>query len=257
MRFRVELSNYLGPVELLLYLVRKHELEVAELSLAAMTEQYLHFLTVIQSIDVDSVGDFLEIASTLIEMKSKSVLPAEPEVDEELEDPRRDLVRRLLAFRQYRDAASMLEERARQWRERFPRQSPAAAAPISRPSERPIQEVELWDLVSAFGRVLKKFAGDAPHETVRCDETPIHVHMQRIDERLQRERRVAFADFFDSVTDRPTLVGMFLAVLELVRHRHARAAQFELFGEIWLEPGDEPLPSELRIVGGYESRAAA
>src|SRR5262249_99973 len=113
------------------------------------------------------------------------------------------------------------------------------------PEQQPIQEVELWDLVSAFGRVLKaKHAASGP-ESIRYDETPIHVYMRQIDERLQRDGRTAFTRLFEDTVHKSKLVGMFLAVLELVRHQHARAAQPELFGEIWLEPGNEALPVNL------------
>src|SRR5438874_2671084 len=184
MQFRVELDIFRGPLDLLLYLVRKHELDVTDIRISAVTEQYLDYITVLEQIDVDAVGDFLEVASMLIEMKSRTVLPGEEEVVDELEDPRQELVRRLLEYKQFRDAASMLDERSREWRERFPRlASDLPGRSLSR-EQQPIQEVELWDLVSAFGRVLKaKHAVGGP-ESIRYDETPIHVYMRRIDERL-------------------------------------------------------------------------
>src|SRR3954462_4027403 len=114
------------------------------------------------------------------------------------------------------------------------------------------KEVELWDLVSAFGRVLKAKHAVAGPESIRYDETPIHIQMQRIDARLRREGRVAFTQFFESTVHKSTLIGMFLAVLELVRHQHARADQPELFGDIWLEPGVNPLPAELAVVADYD-----
>jgi len=252
MSFRVELDIFRGPLDLLLYLVRKLELDVSEIALAAVTRQFLEHLAVLENIDVDAVGDFLEIASTLIEIKSRSVLPGEDEVTDELEDPRQDLVRRLLEYKQYRDAASMLEERGREWSERYPRFATDLPGREMSPESQPIQEVELWDLVSAFGRVLKEKHGTTGPESIRYDETPIHMYMQRIDARLRQERRVAFTDFFDSIIHKSALVGMFLAVLELVRHHHATAAQTELFGEIWLEPGEAPLPSDLAVVTDYE-----
>jgi segregation and condensation protein A len=122
----------------------------------------------------------------------------------------------------------------------------------SSPDKQPIQEIELWDLVSAFGRVLKAKHATSGPESIRYDETPIHVYMQRIDERLRRERRVSFTAFFESEVHKSKLVGMFLAVLELVRHQHACAAQQALFGEIWLEPGEKPLPTELAAVSDYD-----
>lgn len=257
MQFRVELEMFLGPLDLLLYLVRKHELDVTDIPIAAVTDQFLAYITVLEQLDVGAVGDFLEMASTLIEIKSRMVLPGEDEVDEELDDPRQDLVRRLLAYKQYRDAASMLEERGRQWRERYPRLADdlpgRTAIP---PDQQPIQEVELWDLVSAFGRVLRERLPGAGPERICYDETPIHVYMRRIDARLRREGRVAFTALWDTAVHKSAVVGMFLAVLELIRFHHARAAQGELFGEIWLEPDDVPLPDDLDLVVDYEHGAA-
>ena len=252
MHFRIALDIFRGPLDLLLYLVRKQELDVTEIRIAAVTEQFLEFLAVLEQIDVDAVGEFLDMASMLMEIKSRIVLPGEEEVEQELEDPRQELVRRLLEYKQYRDAASMLEERSREWRECYPRLASDLPARSLSPDQQPIREVELWDLVSSFGRVLKAKHTLAGPESIRYDETPIHVYMQRIDERLQRDGRVAFTAFFDTMVHKSTLVGMFLAVLELVRHRHARAAQPELFGEIWLEPGEQPLPAELAVVADYQ-----
>jgi segregation and condensation protein A len=261
MNFRVQLDMFLGPLDLLFYLVRKHELEVVELPIARITEQYVESLNIVGQIDVNAVGEFLEVASTLIELKSRSVLPGEEEIDEPLNDPRQDVVRRLLEFKQYRDAASILEERGRAWRERYPRRANSQPSRARRLDEQPIQEVELWDLVSAFGRVLKSKAGTSGPENIRYDDTPIHVYMQRISDRLVREGELAFTDLFADDCQRPVLVGTFLAVLELVRHHHAQATQPELFGEIWIALGEEPLPAELGVVDEYEHggdrRAAA
>ena len=255
-RFRVQLDLYHGPVDLLLYLVRQNELDVTDLPIAAVTEQYLSHVAVLEQIDVDAVGDFLEMASSLIEIKSRMVLPGEEEIAEDLEDPRQELVRRLLEYKQYRDAASMLEERARQWSERFPRLANDLPSRPLAPEQQPIQHVELWDLVSAFGRVLKGKQAVGGLENIRYDETPIHAYMQRIDERVRRGGRVAFTEFFEPMVHKSALVGMFLAVLELVRHQHTRAAQPELFGEIWLEPGERALPAHVDAITDYERRAA-
>jgi segregation and condensation protein A len=252
MPFRVQLEIFRGPLDLLLYLVRKSELDVSEISLSRVTEQFLDYLTVLEQLDIEAVGDFLDIASALIELKSRALLPGEEEVQDELEDPRQDLVRRLLEYKQYRDAASMLEERSREWCQRYPRLAGDLPGRVLSPEDQPIQEVELWDLVSAFGRVLKEKNSVSGPESIRYDETPIHIYMQRIDERLRREGRTEFTTFFDSTVHKSALVGMFLAVLELVRHHHARAAQMQLFGDIWLEPGEEPLPAELKAVSDYD-----
>jgi segregation and condensation protein A len=252
MRFSVDLDIFRGPVDLLVYLVRRHELDVVDVPIAKVIDQYLEYISVLEQLNVDAVGDFLDMASTLIEIKSRMVLPGEEEVEQELEDPRKELVRRLLEFKQYRDAASMLEEQSRSWRERYPRvASDLPARPIE-PHEQPIHEVELWDLVSAFGRVLKEKSAAQGPERIRYDDTPIHVFMRRIDARLRHDGRTEFTAFFDDAVHKTTLIGMFLAVLQLMRHQHARAVQSEVFHKIWLEPGDEPLPDEIVVVDEYE-----
>ena len=112
--FRIDLNVFRGPLDLLLYLVRKHEVEIVDIPIATITDQYLEYLAVIEQLDVDAVGDFLAMASLLIEIKSQQVLPRSDEVEDELDDPRQELVRRLLEYKKYRDAASILEERSRE-----------------------------------------------------------------------------------------------------------------------------------------------
>ena len=155
MSFRIDLEIYRGPLDLLLYLVRKHELDVADIPMAMITEQFLRYLEVLQELDVDAVGEFIEMASTLIEIKSRMVLPRCGADTEELEDPRGALVERLLEYKKYRDAASILEERSQAWQRCLPRQANDLPPRRIDPAGQPIQEVEMWDLVSAFGRIVR------------------------------------------------------------------------------------------------------
>ena len=181
--FRVDLNLFRGPLDLLLYLVRKHEVEITEIPIAAITDQYLEYLSVIEQLDVGAVGDFLAVASLLIEIKSQQVLPRSDEVEDELEDPRQELVRRLLEYKKYRDAASMLEDRSRDWQQHYPRLSTDLPRHERDLAGEPIQEVELWDLVSAFGRIMRDSAASQPSNIV-YDDTPIQVYMSRIHARL-------------------------------------------------------------------------
>ncbi|MBS0208624.1 MAG: segregation/condensation protein A [Planctomycetes bacterium] len=247
MNFRVDLDIYRGPLDLLLYLVRKHEVAIVDLPIAPITAQFLQYLEVLQELNVDSVGDFVEMASTLIELKSRSVLPHEGEDEEPLEEPHQDLVRQLLEYKRYKDAASVLEERGRVWRDRFVRDAGAAGAPGPAKETQPIHEVELWDLVSAFGRIMKQ------HEPSRAtsivyDDTPIHVFMERIHERLVAQGHLALGDLFQPGMHKSTMVGIVLAVLELVRHHSVLAEQDALFGEVTLFPptATEPAPPEAK-----------
>jgi segregation and condensation protein A len=153
--FRVDLSVFRGPLELLLYLVRKHELEILDIPIAAITDQYLEYLAILQQLDVDAVGDFLAMAATLVEIKSQEVLPRGDEVEDQIEDPRQELIQRLLEYKEYRDAASILEEQSRLWQQQFPRLSSDLAPRERDLGEEPVQEIELWDLVSALARILR------------------------------------------------------------------------------------------------------
>ena len=234
MRFRVHLDTFDGPLDLLLYLVRRHELDVLDIPLARVTEQYLEILAAIEQIDVDAVGDFLELATRLMEIKSRMILPRHEEVEEDqIEDPRQDLVQRLLEYRRFKDAASMLEERGKEWQLRFGRRVDDLGDRSLDAAEQPIQQVELWDLVSAFGRVIRE-KGAARTTRIVHDETPIEAYMQLIQTRLASEGRLAFSSMFAVGMSRSQLAGVFLALLELIREHQASAEQAELFGEIWI-----------------------
>jgi segregation and condensation protein A len=239
MDFRVQLDVYRGPLDLLLYLVRKHEVQIADLPIAPITEQYLEYLAVLQQLDVNAVGDFLEMASTLAEIKSRSVLPRGGEEVDELADPRQELVRRLLEYKKFKDAASMLDERGRNWQQRFGRLASDLAPRQRDLGEEEIHEVELWDLVSAFGRIMRDIEATRPSNIV-YDDTPIHVYMAQINHLLAERGRLAFRELFRPGMHKSALIGMFLAVLELVRHHQVRAEQNQLFGELWVLPGPSP-----------------
>ncbi len=251
MDFNVDLNIFRGPLDLLLYLVRKHEVEIVDIPISLITDQYLEYLTLLKELDVGSVGDFLAMASLLIEIKSQQVLPRGDEVEEELEDPRQELVRRLLEYKQYRDAASILDERSRAWQQHYPRVASDLPPRQRNLAEEPIQEVELWDLVSAFGRIIRENVAAKPSNIV-YDDTPIHVHMSRILALLSARGRLSLSELFDVRLHKSALVGMFLAVLELVRHHRVRAEQNELFGEIWILPGTEAAPLDPSQVDNYE-----
>lgn len=258
MPFRVEIDIYRGPMDLLLYLVRKQELDVRNVPIAPITQQYLEYLAVLEELDVNAVGDFLETAGLLLEIKSRLLLPRSEEDEDEdpLEDPRELLVQQLLEYKQYKDAAGMLEERGRAWSMCYTRQANDLPRPEIDPADQPIHEVELWDLVSALGRILRANESSQPASIV-YDETPIRVHMQTIHQRLLADRQVAFSDMFQSGMRKSSMIGIFLAVLELVRHYSVIARQDQLHGEIYLLPG-EGFPEVLQVtdVDPYDPAAA-
>src|SRR4051812_30818436 len=237
MDFRVQLDVFRGPLDLLLFLVRKHELDVCDLPIALITEQYLTYLDLLQQLDVNEVGDFLEIASTLVEIKSQLVLPHGGEEAEVWDDPREQLVARLLEYKKYKDAACSLDERSRDWQQHYPRLASDVAAKSIEPAGQPIKELELWDLVSAMGRILRDSQSVTP-TTIIYDDTPIQVYMQRIHGRLATQGRMAFSELFIPGMHKSKIVGVFLAVLELARHHGVSTEQTDLHGEIWIVPGE-------------------
>jgi len=246
--FSAKLPFYHGPMDLLLYLVRKHELDILEIPIVQVLEQYLDYLAILEQIDVSAMGDFLTMASVLIEIKSFNALPGEEVAEVEIETPKQELVKQLLEYKRYCDAARTLQKRGELWQLRFPRLADDLPQRSRRLSDAPIQEIELWDLVSAFGKVLCE-CSQKPRLNIIYDDTPIKTHMSRIYQRLKSERRIAFRQLFLPGQHKSTLVGMFLASLELVRHEFANVYQEMNFGEIELAYRQGSKPLDFSVVG--------
>jgi len=267
MTYRVQLDIYTGPLDLLLYLVRRNEVDIANLPIAAITHQFLEFLDVLEILDLDLVGEFVVMASALVEIKSRLVLPGPeepPEVATDDEDPRSALVLQLLSYKQFKDAARLLDRQSADWQQRYPRLSDDRPRQTSDPATDLIKEVELWDLVSALSRVLRANTAHSPKSIV-YDDTPISRYIEIIRERVQAEQRVSFSSFFAGTNLRSKIVGIFLAILELLRHYGFRAEQPEPYGEIWVLPPlagteiDSPPPEEIarEFDGGGDEAALA
>ncbi len=232
MDYQVKLETFQGPLDLLLYLVKRNEVDICDIPLAKITEQFLEHLRVIEWIDVEHAGDFLVMAATLMELKSRLLLPrVEGQVDE-IDDPRLELVKQLVEYRKFKEAALLLEAQADRQQSRMARTPVEAPGPPDL-SQQPLRSVELWDLVSAFGRLMRETLALLPQQIV-VDETPLQVYQDRIVGMLEREPRLAFAQVFTSPRSRARLVGIFLALLELIKVHQITAVQDEEFGEIWL-----------------------
>ncbi len=254
MNFRVNLDIFRGPLDLLLYLVRKHEVDIVDIPISLITEQYVMYLDVLEQLDVDAVGDFIEMASLLIEIKSRTVLPqAEDDEGNPVEDDaREELVKRLLEYKMYKDAASMLGESAQEWQQRFSRVANDLPTREVDPAKQAIHEVELWDLVSAMGRIMRESELAKP-PTIVYDDTPIHVHMQRIHDHLIQEQRISFTSMFRAGMHKGMLIGVFLAVLELVRNYGVIVEQEDLHSVMWLTQSDDFRPT-LELSEVYSSQ---
>ena len=235
MEFKVALDVFSGPMDLLLSLVKKHEVDVTEVPIAAIASEFVAYLDVLEDLAIDQVGEFVELASVLLEIKARALVPRPEETEDPVELIREDLVQRLLEYRQYRDAATMLEDRARQWELRFARHSADEPAARTAPAEVMIGDVHVWDLVGAMTRVMAKREKRRPRQIVH-DDTPIETHAARIEALVAEQGRVAFTQLFDDDMPRSRIVGIFLAVLELVRRGKISTRQDNLFEEIWLEP---------------------
>ncbi|MCC6420240.1 MAG: segregation/condensation protein A [Gemmataceae bacterium] len=234
MDYQVELPVFRGPLDLLLYLVKRNEVDICDIPIAKVAEQFLEHVSVIQLIDVEWAGDFLVMAATLMEIKSRLLLPRSEEEPAAEEDPRLELVKQLIQYKKFKDAAALLEAQAERQQARVPRQ-PVEVPTTPDPSRQPLRRVELWDLVSAFGRLMRETAALQPRQIV-MDETPLHVHMERILDRLSEQARVSFTELFTAPQTRGRLLGLFLATLELIKDRRVLVEQPEPFGEIWVYP---------------------
>ena len=237
--YRIDTGYFGGPLDLLLHLVRRHELDICRVSLSQLTTEFSDQLQILELLDLDLIGDFIVIASTLLEIKSREVLPKPEEqvhVDEDvIEESSSDLIAQLMQYKRYKNASKTLDDRASEWLERYPRLSDDRPDIKRDGAADRIREVELWDLVSALARIVR--LPDVERETsIRMDETPLSVHQERIRKRLRTEPRVMFSSFFDGEKLQSRIVGIFQATLELIRHEQYRAEQPEMYGEIWILP---------------------
>jgi segregation and condensation protein A len=227
---RFQLDIFEGPLDLLLHLIKKNEVDVHDIPIALITDQYLAYLGLFEQLNLDLAGEYLVMAATLMQIKSRMLLPAVEGEPEEDEDPRSELVQQLEEYQRFRAAAGQLADRDVLDRDVF-RRSPEE--PDSETRELPrLRELELADLVDALREVLKRLPQDNPHE-ILGERIPIADRIPVILERL-REGDVEFASLFDERSSRRELVSTFLALLELVKIRAVRALQLERFGPILL-----------------------
>jgi segregation and condensation protein A len=239
MLYTVALDAFHGPLDLLLYLVKKHEVDVLDIPIALITRQFVDHLQALHQLDVEFAGEFIVMAATLMEIKSRMILPGGAHSDEDDEaDPRRELVKQLLEYRKIKDAAAALEERAEARGARIARQEPPEQTPSGATPR--VRAVELWDLVSAFARLMRETQALEP-ATIQVDDTPQYVHEARIAARVRAEGRVRFRDVFTPPYFKARLIGIFLAVLEVVRNHGVGLEQPDgEGGEIWLARLPEP-----------------
>ncbi len=240
--YRVKLEIYNGPLDLLLYLIRRDELDIHDIPIADITDQYCAYVDTLKLIDPDLAGEFLVMAATLMEIKTRMLLPR-PESEEEGEafDPRAQLVRQLLEFKAFKDAAGNLRDAAAEQALRFPRRP---AELLEEGDGKDLEEVQIWDLVEAFNALMTAIGQDLRATAIIYDDTPIELHCADILDRLSREGNLTFREIFLGRTSRTELVGLFLALLELIRRRAVYIEQQASFGEIYVFANPEAPPAE-------------
>ncbi len=241
--YRVNLDIFAGPLDLLLYLVRKEEVDIYDIPIARITDQYIRYIELLKSLDIDLAGDFLVMAATLMQIKSAMLLPkVEPDQlqGDDLSDPRKELIRQLLEYKKFKDAANLLNAAADEQKERYPR--PGTIVEQLKPDAEPeidIEQVSIWDLLEAFDSICKATGNIADISSI-TDDTPIDLYQIEILHRLQAEGPMVFERIFESGTNRIVMVGLFLALLELIREKLIWAEQ-STGSSIYLRPlTDEP-----------------
>ena len=237
--YRVNLDIFAGPLDLLLYLVRKEEVDIYDIPIAKITDQYIRYIEMLKSLDIDLAGDFLVMASTLMQIKSAMLLPkAEPEQlqGDDLADPRAELIRQLLEYKKFKDAANLLGAAADETKKRFPR--PGTIVEQLKPSAEPeidIEQVSVWDLLEAFDSVMEATGAGLDISHIK-DDTPIDLYQIEILHRLQTEGPMSFERIFESRANHIVMIGLFLALLELVREKLVGAKQPKSSASIYLRP---------------------
>lgn len=251
--YRVQLDVFHGPMDLLLYLVRKNEVEVTDIPIALVTEQYLQYVNLLKEIDPESAAEFLVLAATLMEIKSRCLLPVQTEEDAtgagvaEIADPRGELIRQLLEYKEFKDRALMLDHRLEETARRFAR-VPADLEGGGQIREVDLSEIGVWELLCAFERIMSQVQITGVHQVLQ-DDTPLELHAADILDRLAREGPLPFEAIFEGRTNKVEVIGLFLAVLQLMKDRKIRAARAPETCGIVLElvPEDATKPEEAPV----------
>jgi len=236
MVYEIKIENFEGPLDLLLHLIKKNEMDIYDIQIAKITEQYLAAIDAMKSLNLDVAGEFLLMAATLLHIKSKLLLPQhdEEETEDEELDPRAELVRRLLEYQKYKDAGESLAERPQLNRDVFARKFPSPDLVVGQEGEEMIA-VGIFELVDAFQKLLKETSDPYIHE-INIERLTVSERINSILTLLSGRENLGFLELFEDKPERPMVVVTFLAMLELVKMRMVRLMQNTRCGNIWLYP---------------------
>ena len=231
---KVQLEVFEGPLDLLLYLVKKEEVDIYEVNLTQIAVQFLEYVEVMRQLDLEIAGEFLVMAATLMYIKSRELLPvdqqAQVEEEEDGEDPRWELIRQLVEYKKFKDAAARLQEREAIQENVFPRVPGRIEFVPDHPAPKP--EVSVFDLINAVSSILKRFGQREESRDVFDDHWTVSEKIEQLMKTVREQSQVRFSQLFASTTSRSEVVVTFLALLELIRLRMLAASQPEAFGEI-------------------------
>jgi segregation and condensation protein A len=231
--YKIKLPAFEGPMDLLLHLIKENKIDIYDIPIALITNQYLHYIEMMKDLNLEIAGDFLVMAATLIHIKSKMMLPPDEEAkEEEFEDPRLELVQRLLEYKTYKDAAFGLKEREEEWSNIFHREASDEESDEPEETEPYLFDVNLFDLLGAF----KKILDNAPPEIVEITREMLTVKdkISFIMDILEGKETIRFDDLFANDKTKPQLIVTFMAFLELIRLGLIKVYQEKDFGNIWL-----------------------
>jgi segregation and condensation protein A len=230
--YKVKLEIFEGPLDLLLYLIKRDEIDIYDISLERITRQYLEYLQAFRELNIDLAGEFIAMAANLIYLKSRSLLPAEqqpPEEDAEEDDPRWELIRQLVEYKKFKEAGAQLQLRELEQERVFGRggdSSLLADGPLR------LEEVEIFQLINAFQNAVKRAGARLELQEIPGERFSVSDKIDVILQRLEAGGRIRFSDLFEALVSRVEIVVTFIALLELIRLKQVRAIQKNIFDEI-------------------------
>ncbi len=238
--YKVELEVFEGPLDLLLYLIKRDEVDIYDIPIERVTNQYMEYLNVMKMLDLNIAGEFIVMAATLMMIKSRMLLPVDEreELEEEEEDPRWDLVRQLVEYKKFKDIANQLQEREFHQENIFDFGGKSAVVLEKDDPGLVMQDVSLFDLISAFNDVLK----NAPPEQlgeIAADTFTVADKIDHVLKTIRTKGKIRFSEMFSKMASRNEIICTFLAMLELLRLRHVKAVQDTNFGEIVITKSDD------------------
>lgn len=249
MTYKVKLDVFEGPLDLLLYLIQKEEVDIYDIPIAKVTDQYLEYMELMQLLDLNIAGEFLVMAATLMHIKSKLLLPPDENENpaEAEEDPRAELVKRLLEYKKFKEAAAELSQRESTQKHFFSRVGPGIKIDDIPPSKDDFFEASLFDLITAFTKVLKDVPKEAFYQVVK-DEFTVSEKIHDILHLMAERKTMLFVDLFKGAKNKFEVITMFLALLELIKMKELVVMQPSQFGDIEIIKNTEAIKPAAPVV---------